>query len=387
MIRIPFASCADACCSAETEDTEFIVKAEKPTMPELEKIQSPVPGHATTLKDNTAKTSEIQGFMTFLHEREATLDKEPIKDGSDNEDCEELSTLCDSTSEASEDCLSSGSDGELGPEDLVVVGHGLIQSGNSSSSGETSPLSSLESLGEEDAKEAVSTDGRSNRSPQTDQDTAPPQHASQHNCDGWWNDADVAGVKGFEDVSQLARLLDARVIKSQQRGNAPAPWEAGQSSDLYTAMGMVDKRKSYVAVWLKLGSASLLFVLEQTQPECVKTCSEDNKFLSHRLKFLSNPVRMRGALPCKPLKDAEAIGTFFGKRNSSCAHGVTDKGIDYLCVQVDVFAKWYVKVAFQQVALRLGNVLELILVDEPSIAVLAACRLTVTPEFLELLAA
>merc|ERR1711990_48297 len=101
----------------------------------------------------------------------------------------------------------------------------------------------------------------------------------------------------------------------------------------------------------------------------------EDKFLSQRLKFISNPVRMRGALPSKSPKDAEAVGAFFGKRNTSSSHGMTDMGVPYVCIQVDVFSKWYVKVAFQQVALRLGNILELLLVDGPSVSVLAGCRL------------
>lgn len=60
-------------------------------------------------------------------------------------------------------------------------------------------------------------------------------------------------------------------------------------------------------------------------------------------------------------------------------------GASYACLQIDVFSKWLVKIAFQQVALRLGNVLELLLVDDDgseAVSVLAACRLQVNEEFL-----
>jgi len=202
----------------------------------------------------------------------------------------------------------------------------------------------------------------------------------------WWRAADAAGVKGLEQASQLTTLLDTRVIRSQKSPRTPAPWQPGQSSELYTGMGMVDPSKSYLAVWLNLGGASLLFVLELADSQWMKTCMEDN-FLSQRLKFISNPVQMRGALPSKSPKEAEAVGAFFGKRSTSSSQGVTDSNVPYVCIQVDVFSKWYVKVAFQQVALRLGNILELLLVDGESVSVLAGCRLTMTPELLAVLAA
>jgi len=202
----------------------------------------------------------------------------------------------------------------------------------------------------------------------------------------WWKDADVAAVKGLEDAAELATMLEARVIKTKASAQARVPWAPGESSELYTAMGMVDPSKAYLAVWLNLGAASLLFVLECKDQKCLDACSDDN-FLSERLKFISNPVQMRGAMPSKSPQDADAVGKFFGKKSTSCACGVTDQGVFYTCIQMDVFSKWLVKIAFQQVALRLGNVLELILVDQPSLSVLAGCRLTMTQELLDLLSA
>jgi len=316
-------------------------------------------------------------------ERVMGLLREPSKDGGNEEgfvfmEMDGSSTFFDSASDVSEDFSTATSDGEPGPQDLVVVGRGLLAS--SSASSIPSGTEELMPVG------AIASDT------ETEQETGEafsPLHqrpVEQPQTPSWWNHADVTSVKGLEESPQLTMLLDVRVIKTEKPPRVPAPWESDQSSELYTAMGMVDPNKCYVAVWLNLGAASLLFVLELADSQWMQTCSED-KFLSQRLKFISNPVRMRGALPSKSPKDAEAVGAFFGKRNTSSSHGMTDMGVPYVCIQVDVFSKWYVKVAFQQVALRLGNILELLLVDGPSVSVLAGCRLTMTPELLELLAA
>jgi len=366
-----------SCWAGAGEDHEVIMNARKPTLHDdgdIVEFDSPVPGHAVALEgigsmkgmDKLHKNQDIEDMMAFL-------DSSPDNADAEKEfvckDVDGSSTLYDSTSEASDDFSTDMSDGEIGPQDLVVVGHSLLRSGSASS------------VSSSQAQETEENGTGKAPKHQRCKDRLRP--------DDWWNEVDVAAVPGLEEAPELTTLLEARVIKGQRNGKAPAPWMPGQSSELYTAMGMVDPSKCYVAVWLNLGAASLLFVLElkeQCQDEWLKTCSESN-FLSQRLKFISNPVKMRGALPSKPLKDAEAVGPFFGQRSTSCSQAMTDAGVPFICIQVDVFSKWYVKVAFQQVALRLGNIIELVFVDGPSTSVLAGCRLSVTSELLEQLAA
>jgi len=263
----------------------------------------------------------------------------------------------------------------MGPDDLVVVGRCIPSSFKAPTTLKVpTTLIALTHSPEQPEEESSCT-------------IKLPNHGcvEQRPRAGWWKDANISGVKGLESATEPATLLDARVIKGKTSQEAK-PWAPGASQELYTEMGMVDPSKGYLAVWLNLGAASLLFVLELADSKSMDVCLEDN-FLTHRLKFISNPVQMRGALPSKSLEDADAVGKFFGKQNTSCALSMTDKGVAYTCIQVDVFSKWYVRIAFQQVALRLGNVLELALVDQPSLSVFAGCRLIMTQELLDLLSA
>lgn len=370
-------SCMPACCTVEDDDNEFIVISQKPTLHEaadLEKIESPVLGYAVALAGDSGKIRGLENAMTYPGNLSCD---EPGEGDFMFRDFDGLSTLYDSTSDVSDNISIATSGGETGPEDLVVVGRGLLAS---------SSLGSFARSTEEVPSVGVTETANDTKQHKSDSTTHHQPPIEQHRSDGWWSEADVAGVRGLEKASQLTTLLDTRVVKGKKNSNAPAPWEPGQSSDLYTAMGMVDPSRCYLAIWLNLGATSLLCVQEFKDPEWMDTCMEDN-FLSQRLKFISNPVRMRGAGPSKLLKDAETVGAFFGKRSTSSTRSVTGQGVPYVCIQVDVFSKWYVKVGFQQVALRAGNILELLLVDGQSSNVLAGSRINVTPEFLELIAA
>lgn len=414
-------SCMPTCWGGENDNHELILlNPQKPEQcdSDLETFYSPIPGHAVALEGvrcNMNKNQDLEDMMAFMDAVSESGDDDDQDCFSKNVDGQ--STSYDSTSES--DAFSTDmSEGETGPPDLVVVGRSLLHSGSESNSSDdfARDMSDGE-LGHRDlmvvghsllhqgresnnssserAQQQAPSSTTNNLVEEKREETVPAKQSLQKSKDrsrhaGWWNEVDVGAVPGLEEAPELTTLLDARVIKTQRNGaKAPSPWLPGQSSELYTAMGMEDPSKCYVAVWLNLGGASLLFVLElkaDCHDEWVKTCL-DGDFLSKRLKFLSNPVKMRGAMPSTPPKDAEAVGTFFGKRSTSCTHDRTDAGVPYICIQLDVFSKWYVKVAFQQVALRLGNILELVLVDGPSTSVLAGCRLTVTTELLQLLAA
>jgi len=400
------------CWAGSGDDYELIMSA--PTLHEdckLEKIDSPVPGYAVALTDDRRdihKNGELENVMAFLNvptpcrtarsqRKHLTMAPCPYVDddglstspsdecSADHQECiskdfNGLSAWYDSASEASDGFSTSASDGEVGPEDLVVIGHALPRSDSLSSLASNSGQPLL-------ASQSKNVSEREHEGVGHTVDDLHQRSRDKLRSDGWWNAVNVSSVKGLEESTELTTLLDARVIKCQRNSKTPSPWEPGQSSELYTSMGMVDPSKFYAAVWLNLGAASFLFVFEFKEHDSwLETCLAQD-FLSHRLKFLSNPVRMRGASPSKLPKDSEGVGSFFGKRNTSCSHAVTDNGVPHICIQLDVFSKWYVKIAFQQVALRPDNIMELLLVDGPSEAVLAGCRITVTAELLELLSA
>lgn len=205
--------------------------------------------------------------------------------------------------------------------------------------------------------------------------------------DGWCCDVDTTDVRGLGESSQLTRLIGARVSLSKPSGGK-SPWEPGESLEFHEELGMRDAHKQYLAVWLNLGSSSLVFILEFLNDVNLELFMAED-FLTRRLKFLTNPVSMPGGRPCELPKDADTVGAFFGKRSTSCTRAVAKSGASYLSVQIDVFSKWYVKILFQQVALRPGNILDVLLVDQdgPGLAVLAACRLKVTKQLLQLLSA
>lgn len=353
------------------------VEQQKPSvLPEatdIERIESPVLGYAVKQQGDTGRNTEVEKLMGFLQ-------KPPDDIAALGKDFDGLSTAYDSQSDTSEAFSADICDGDMGPADLVVVGRGLGTARCSLSDSHTTIADRFEDL-------ADSFTSESSEAEEACQAGEPPSHpGAVPRSGGWWSNVDMAGVKGLEGASEVATLLDARAVKVKASRGTPAPWAAGQSSDLYTEMGMVDASKCYLAVWLNLGPASLLFVFESADRKWLDNCLEDD-FLSKRLKFISNPVQMRGAMPCKSPQEADAVGKFFGKQHTSAARGMTQNGIAYASIQMDVFSKWYVRLAFQQVALRLGNILELLLVDEPSLSVLAGCRLMVTQELLDMLSA
>lgn len=381
-------SCMPGCCAAAKDDNEFVVTVRNPTAYEahgFEKFESPVLGFAVAHKGAATKDRKIGDTQICLAESLQNIDgKNNFKDIHDwlsiDEEADGCSTLYDSTSDAMSDQVSvASSDGVLGPQDLMVVGQGLL-----GSSAMSNIVDDMEGPAVVDSSDRASSEG------DDEENSSRPSpgicSGNPRNCvPDWWTYAEVSAVKGLQKSQQVTKLVNVRIIQSKAGPGVPAPWVPGQSSDLYADMGMVDASKSYLAVWLNLGPASLLFIHEFIDRDWMDTCMEAS-FLTKRLKFISNPVHMRGALPSKTPKDAEAVGAFFGKKNTSCVRNATDAGIPYVCIQVDVFSKWLVKVAFQQIAMRLGNILELLLVDGPSASVLAACRLTMTPELLELLA-
>lgn len=197
----------------------------------------------------------------------------------------------------------------------------------------------------------------------------------------WWAPAELSAARGFEELSPASRLLEVRLIR-----HAVAEKEALvlQSQDLYEKMGAIDANLRYVAVWLNMNDASLMLMSEVTNPQLFERCIAGN-FLKERLKLILNPVEVKLPFPAKGPKDADTVGVFFGDNatSSSCR---TSIGAEVICVRVDLFSKWIMRMAMQKGGFRAGNTMELVLVDWAQRAVLAGCRLIVTEEFVKMMA-
>lgn len=210
----------------------------------------------------------------------------------------------------------------------------------------------------------------------------------------WWAEANAAAVKGLQGATTVARLLDVRVVKPLEMNDADdrSPWHPGQSEELYKAMGLragpasvIGGGPAYVALWLGLGSSSLLCFAQATDRRRLGAAVAGDP-LMQRLKLILNPLRMAVPWPQKAPKDVAPLGTYFGLQNASCTRARTSWGADYVCIHVDLHAKMLLRLLLQNVVFRKGNVIELLMVDWPGKSVLASCRITMTREALQLLA-
>lgn len=206
----------------------------------------------------------------------------------------------------------------------------------------------------------------------------------------WWSDADLTALPALQTYASVASLLDVRVVRHAPAGQHAAgapPWSLGNSAELYQHMGMRNAERSYVATWLNMGSASLLSLAEVVNQELLERCTQAEDFLFRRLKLVPGLMKAKFPLPSPGPDMAETVGGFFGMQNVSCFWygGSAGGGPRHMCVQVDLYSKWYVRMGMQSGCFRLGNVVELMLVDTPGRAVIAAFRISVTQEFLRLL--
>lgn len=198
---------------------------------------------------------------------------------------------------------------------------------------------------------------------------------------GWWDDADVSARASFDGLKRAAQLRDVRVVRHE-----PAAGQAlvASSGPLYEEMGVVDTATQYVAVWLTMNDASLVFLSKATDLALLQRCLAGD-FIKERLKLILVPVEVKLPFPAKGPRDAETVGSFFGPAGASSTTCRTPKGAEVACVQIDLYSKWVMRLAMQKGGLRIGNTIELVLVDWDERAVLAGLRLIVTEEFAALL--
>jgi len=202
----------------------------------------------------------------------------------------------------------------------------------------------------------------------------------------WWQVADLTTwACGSDALASPAWLRCARVVKhsaSLRSSDAAAPWQPGHCEALHAELGAEQPGLGYLAVWLKLNAASL--VLVSAVPKSVAAELGCRRSLAKDLKLILKPVQVPVPFPAKGPADADTIASFFGGKATHQSVSQTSGGAEVACVQIDLYSNWMLRMALKQVGFRLGNVLELILVDWPGRQVVSAVRLAVTEDFLQL---
>jgi hypothetical protein len=201
----------------------------------------------------------------------------------------------------------------------------------------------------------------------------------------WWGPARTQQARGLAHATELTTILDCRAIQHGDLSRLnDRPWHADMSRALYKDMGMRDTSRVYVAAWLNFNKVSMLAVSQVVHEDLLQECMTKDT-LMNRLKFVLRPVHAHVPFPAKGAPEADTIGTFFGLENSSSAFHRTDDGIQYFCVQLDLYSKWQLRLAMKTVGFRESNVMDLLIVDWPGQAILTSLRVTVTHELLQML--
>jgi len=201
----------------------------------------------------------------------------------------------------------------------------------------------------------------------------------------WWDHPRVTEARQLESAVPFTRAISVQIAKASRA--ASRPWSMGNSLALYEDMGVTDPSQSYVAFWLNFGPSDIVSVSEVIDQSRLEACLANDPF-GQRLKLILSPVKLSLPFPSKGAKDAEFVGRFFDKKSLSISRSKATCGAPLVVVQVDLFSKWLIKTAMSKVGFRLGNTIEILLMDwvpgRP--AALAAYRLTVTEEFQRLYA-
>lgn len=191
----------------------------------------------------------------------------------------------------------------------------------------------------------------------------------------WWIEADPNSIPGCAALDQPVKIVKAQVVKFDSAASEE------QLLSLYDELGACQPTMSYIAVWLKLNDVSLV-ILSECHKGLVVQVAEQPDLVMERLKLILNPVKVKLPFPTKSPKDAETVGSFFGKAATLTGLTKAHSGADIAFVQIDLYAKWMMRLALQQVGFRLDNTLELLLVDWSGKYVLSSIRLMVTQTLL-----
>eukprot|EP00440_Ansanella_granifera_P038122 gb/GFBE01041360.1/.p1 GENE.gb/GFBE01041360.1/~~gb/GFBE01041360.1/.p1 ORF type:complete len:303 (+),score=53.63 gb/GFBE01041360.1/:1-909(+) len=252
------------------------------------------------------------------------------------------------------------------------TGDSLLLTNDSSVAGSSDSSSGVSSSPDETRTGSFRTAKTCLENPDSDSSTQDPDDEPDVISDGrdctvshadWWHPADISAWRTADILANVSKLCSAEVVRHSSDQGAGSPWLPGKSGALYEEMGAVSVNSSYLAVWLKLNDASLVFL--SSLPQSLAPDVTASNFLDQR--------------------NAETVGPFFGRESTSTSITRTAGGVTVSCIQIDLYSRWLMRVALQQAGFCIGNTLELILVDWCSKTVLASLRLVVTQNFLDLL--
>lgn len=205
----------------------------------------------------------------------------------------------------------------------------------------------------------------------------------------WWREADLAAINGLSRDTPHFQVLSAHIVRADSDIDPSLP------SDVECIMEELIKASpatTYANAWVHLGDSSLLLLLgldsaaessEHGQEGAIRCLAEC--FLMRRLQLVVNSVKMGFSWPWTGAgpTDIDSLGKFFRRPLTSCTRSRTASGIDYLCLQIDFKCSPLQSKMIRSLGLRRGNALEVLLIDWPSKAPFAACRLDVTADFMQ----
>jgi len=193
----------------------------------------------------------------------------------------------------------------------------------------------------------------------------------------WWSEVDIATVKSLEEAVMISELQDVQIVRCTEM------WmPCTETTDTISkyALYIAAPHSSHVTLWLTFQKISIVLQSKVVDVSRYEECLQGDCMMD-RLKLVVNPVNLK--LPVKNARNTRYAGVSFGKGNVKCirGHGTNSQQAH---LQINLASKWALRVAMQQ-GLKLGNIFDVLLVDWPGHAVLAAARITVTPKLQELM--
>jgi len=201
-----------------------------------------------------------------------------------------------------------------------------------------------------------------------------PSHAD------WWADIDATSVKDLKTGELISKLEEVQIVPCTQMRTAFDNHQAIAFKP-HISFGLGAPR-CHLELWLTLQKVSIVLHSEVLNTQKLKECLQSDCMMD-RLKLVVNPVNVQ--LPVKGARESRYVGISFGKKNVSCISSESGNELDHVRFQINLAAKWCLRLAFQQLKCHLGSVVDILLVDWPGQTVVAATRLTVTPTFQELM--
>eukprot|EP00929_Paragymnodinium_shiwhaense_P020575 TRINITY_DN13673_c0_g1_i2.p1 TRINITY_DN13673_c0_g1~~TRINITY_DN13673_c0_g1_i2.p1 ORF type:complete len:315 (-),score=53.79 TRINITY_DN13673_c0_g1_i2:153-1097(-) len=198
----------------------------------------------------------------------------------------------------------------------------------------------------------------------------------------WTGEADIQSIPGLDSIGALGSLLQVKIIRHKPQEE---PWRDRERWEpLYFEMGMREAHRQYVSFWLNIGPMSILSVAQvnpgEGEAKLAECIARGEDCMRERLKLILWPVQTGGVrLPTKAPADADFVKNFFGK-SASFSMARSSSGVEHVNFQVDLYFAWWMKAAMQNIGLRLGAVVDTVLVDWPGQVVVANLRLNVTPD-------